>query len=156
MAEALPPVKVVYLGRRTGNDGKVYNAFIPYDDLQKLAGPHDAERVEFRSSLYKAKRAPAVIGGTYEGTGEINEEKILRLSLAGLKYAGKENHPHLGVWEAADQAAYVASRKASMEAKAAKDRHLTDAVERIRRTYKNLQPGDRLTFQLWLHREITK
>ena len=152
----LAPVKVVYLGRRTGSDGKVYHAFIPYDDLQKLAGPHDAERVEFRSSLFKVKRAPTVIGGTYEGNGEISEEKIMRLATAALKYAGKEQHPHLGVWEAADHAAYTRLRKAAFENKAGKDRYLTDAVEQIRRTYKKLQPGDRLAFQLWLHGQLTK
>jgi hypothetical protein len=148
-------LRVVYTGQRQGNDRKPYHTFIPYEALQRLNG-HSCEAVERVLSLYKLRSSPTVIGGTYESEGEIEGSKVTRLVTNKLVYAGKESHPHLGAWEAFDQATKLQSRRAAIEKKAGQDKYMLDQLQRIKHVYKKLAPADRLPFQLWLINELSR
>lgn len=150
------PTEIVYLGRRFGTDGKIYNAVITHAMLETQNGL-TFDHVEKRASWFQFKRAPAAVGGIYLTPATLDANgKVIEIVSGQMEYKRTETHPHEAAWRTLDRMADTHKRRKSMEARAAKDSALERLVEPLRRTYKSIAPADRLAFQLWLINQLTK
>lgn len=155
-------MEVVYVGRRELKDGKLAHAFLLPEQIARA----EEERVRFPSdttlklesviSLFSLKKSPSMVGGVYSVDGEVKDGRIHTIRAGTLSWLRPSHSDFVAAWKSADDDAYRAQQRKSLEKRTDADPELMLAVASIRSRYQKIMPAAKRNFQLWLLEQIER
>ena len=163
-------LQAVYIGRRVLTSGKIGCSFITPEllsdviainekrDFIKLHPSELTDAIDRQASMFSLKRTPLSIGGIYEAHQIDENGKVSSIS-NNPKWisANNENFADLVIaWKMADQSAVNSLAIKRLETKTETDREFAKALDVIKSRYNKIMPGDRVAFQVWFIRELSR
>jgi hypothetical protein len=163
-------MEVVYMGRRLTTSGKLAFCFIKKDmledEIHKYTGYVErngdsstlTENIEIKASLFSNLKARPSIGGIYtvrgmvDGDGRVSNMMVSKLVWSKEHFA----HPILTGWTALSNASQEEARIKSLERKAGDNPELAQLIKELKRHYSHVSFAHRMSFKLWLMKELDK
>ena len=155
--------EIIYIGRRKLVGGKPGYGFITPERLDNVNddGFYMSDTIDHKASFFKMKKpshVPLIIGGIYDAGGNsiFEEDRLTSIRVDEIKFLRMSKSDFTANWKAHDDAIEQEKRTESAVKFAENNSELNHAIATLRRNYKQITPGFRRGFQLWLLAELEK